>query len=85
MGILKRTLRVWLRALFQSAEDPRQTFEYSYERQRSMLARVQAALKEIQKTESRLASMAAELEAKLPLLKDQARRSISHGREDLAR
>ncbi len=85
MGILKHTLRVWLRELFQPAEDPRQTFAYSYERQRSMLARVQAALKEIQKTESRLAGMASELEAKLPLLQDQARRSISHGREDLAR
>jgi len=85
LGILKHTLRVWLRELFQPAEDPRQTFAYSYERQRSMLARVQAALKEIQKTESRLARMASELEAKLPLLQHQARRSISRGREDLAR
>ena len=85
MRLLDRTLRVWLRALFQSAEDPRQTFAYSYERQRRMLERVQAALMEIQKTESRLASMAAELETKLPLLEDQARQSISRSREDLAR
>jgi phage shock protein A len=50
-----------------------------------MLARVQVALTEIQKTEARLAKMAVELEAKLPLLKDQARLAISQGREDLAR
>ena len=50
-----------------------------------MLKRVEAALMEIQNTESRLASMAAELETKLPLLEDQARESIKHGREDLAR
>ena len=85
MGILKRTLRVWLRDLFQPAEDPRQTYAYSYERQRGMLARVQAALKEIQVTETRLASMAADLEAKFPLLQVQARRSIREGRDDLAR
>ena len=85
MGRLDRMLRVWLRALFQPAEDPRQTFAYSYERQRRMLKRVEAALMEIQKTESRLASMAAELETKLPLLEDQARESIKRGREDLAR
>ncbi len=85
MGLLDRTLRVWLRALFQPAEDPRQTFAYSYERQRRMLERVQVALKEIQKTESRLASMAVELETKLPLLEDQARQAIGRGREDLAR
>ncbi len=85
MGPVERKLRVWLRALLQPAEDPRQTFAYSYERQRSMLARVQAALKEIQKTESRLSTMAAELDTKLPLLEDQARQSILSGREDLAR
>ncbi len=85
MGPVSFSLRIWLRDLFRPAEDPRQTFEYSYERQRSMLARVQVALKEIQKTESRLASMAAKLEIKLPSLEDQARQSISHGREDLAR
>jgi phage shock protein A len=50
-----------------------------------MLARVQLALKEIQKTETRLARMAAQLEAKLPLLQDQARLAISQSREDLAR
>ena len=50
-----------------------------------MLERVQVARKEIQKTESRLASMAVELETKLPLLEDQARQAIGRGREDLAR
>lgn len=85
MGSARFSLRVWLRELFRPAEDPRQTFEYSYERQRSMLARVQVALKEIRKTEARLARMAAELEAKLPLLQDQARLAIRQSREDLAR
>ena len=85
MGSARFSLRVWLRELFRPAEDPRQTFEYSYERQRSMLARVQAALKEIRKTEARLAKMAAELEAKLPLLQDQARLAVRQNRDDLAR
>ncbi|MFQ5941963.1 MAG: PspA/IM30 family protein [Anaerolineales bacterium] len=80
-----RILKGWLRELFQPAEDPRQTFAYSYERQRNMLTRVQLALKEIQDTEARLANVAEGLAAKLPLLQDQARRSISRGREDLAR
>lgn len=82
---LRRVLKVWLRELFQPAEDPRQTFAYSYERQRGMLARVQAALIEVQKTESRLSNMAEELEQKLPVLQDLARNSIKRGREDLAR
>lgn len=50
-----------------------------------MLERVQAALVQVQKTEARLASVAEELENKLPILQDQARRSIQRGREDLAR
>lgn len=50
-----------------------------------MLARVQVALKEIRKTEARLARMADELEVKLPLLQDQARLAVRKGREDLAR
>jgi len=50
-----------------------------------MLERVQAALKEIRKTEARLAKVAAELEAKLPFLQDQARLAVRQKRDDLAR
>ena len=85
MKRIVRTLQVWLKGVLEPAEDPRQTFEYSYERQRSMLGRVQGALTEIRKTQARLASIAAELEAKLPLLQDQAEQAMSQGREDLAR
>lgn len=50
-----------------------------------MLGRVRLALEEVQKTESRLGRIAAELEAKLPLILTQARLSIRQGRDDLAR
>ena len=82
---LNSILKVWLGYLFNPAEDPRQTFEHSYERQRTMLNRVQHALNEIGETKRRLETKAEELDKKLLQLQSQASDALRAGREDRAR
>ena len=80
MGIIE-----WAKRLFASAEDPRQTYESAFERQRQLLATVQRALQDIGAAKNRMEFKTAEVEAKVPHLEDGARRSLVDGREDLAR
>lgn len=88
MGILNR-----ISILFQSkalhivdeAEDPRETLEYAYERQRELLAGVRQALVEVGTSKHQLSAQAQRLKATMTQLEEQARRGVAAGREDLAR
>lgn len=83
-GIRSKT-KGWITSLLAPAADPRQTFAYSYDRQRELLLRVQEALKHVRVAKTRLEAKTSEVRGKLPDLQDQARRCLIKGDEVGAR
>lgn len=78
-------LGVWLKQLFASAEDPRETFASAYQRQRFLLAKVQKARVGIASSKALLETKMAAVTGRLPQLEAQARQALIDHREDLAR
>ena len=66
-------------------EDPRETLDYSYQRQMEMLQKVKRGLLDVATSRKRLEMQGEQLQAKAAKLHDQARRAMEAGREDLAR
>ena len=85
MGRFMKKLKQGLNTLMAPAEDPRETYLNSFDRQRVLLARVQKALMAIGQAKERLQAKAAEVSGKLPHFEDMARHSLQAGREDMAR
>ena len=71
--------------LLDLAENPRETLDYSYEKQMEMLRNVKRGVVEMVATKRRLQLQAAKARDNVIKLDDQARRSLQAGREDLAR
>lgn len=67
------------------AEDPRQAYESTFDKQRALLIRVRKALSEVAVAKSRLEEKAAATRAKLPALEMLAKQALIDSREDLAR
>ena len=87
-SILRRLVlivKVWLNALFASAEDLRQVFAAAYQRQRELLQKVRLAQAKVSGSKGQLQAKTADAERKLPQLEEQARRALLAGREDSAR
>lgn len=80
-----RGLKKGLDDMMAPAEDPRQTYAYTVERQRELLTKVQRALADIGATKKRLEGCTAEVRAKLHLLENRARQSLRQGNEGQAR
>lgn len=88
MGLFNRTktiVEAKLNAIVGAAEDPRETLDLSYEKQRDMLQQVQRGLIEVTTAKRRLQLQAAQLESGIRDADEQARRALAAGREDLAR
>jgi phage shock protein A len=66
-------------------EDPRETLDYSYQRQMEMLQKVKRGLLDVATSRKRLEMQGEQLQAKASKLHDQAKRAMEAGREDLAR
>ena len=66
-------------------EDPRETLDYSYERQLEMLQKVKRGLLDVATSRKRLELQGEQLQAKAAKLHDQAKRAMEADREDLAR
>ena len=66
-------------------EDPRQTLDYSYEKQLEMLQKVKRGLLDVATSRKRLEMQGEQLQAKANKLHSQARQAMEAGREDLAR
>jgi phage shock protein A len=81
----KSRVKNLVKSLLAPAEDPRETFEYSYKRQRQLLEKVQKALIDIEKTKGMLESKVSNLSRTLPQADQQAWEAIKENREDLAR
>jgi phage shock protein A len=78
-------LKRGLNSLLEPAEDPRQAFAYTYQRQRQLLEQVRNALTGLAVSKNHLGAKAAAVKDKLPQLERQARQALLEGREDLAR
>ncbi|HEY4409730.1 MAG TPA: PspA/IM30 family protein [Acidimicrobiia bacterium] len=66
-------------------EDPRETLDYSYEKQLEMLQKVKRGLLDVATSRKRLELQGEQLQAKATKLHEQAKRAMEVGREDLAR
>ncbi len=67
------------------AEDPRETLDYSYEKQLELLQKVRRGVADVATSKKRLELQAAKLEQSVEKLDGQARMALQQDREDLAR
>jgi len=72
-------------AVLDATEDPRETLEYAYNRQRDLHQKVKQGLVEVATARRQLEGQATKLRARLPELEGQAKRALAANREDLAR
>ena len=67
------------------AEDPRETLDYSYQRQLDLLAKVRRGVADVVTSRKRVELQIKQLEQQQTKLQTQAQQAIDMGREDLAR
>ncbi|MBS43249.1 MAG: phage shock protein A [Nocardioides sp.] len=67
------------------AEDPRETLDYSYQRQLELLTKVRRGVADVATSRKRLELQMAQLEQQVAKLQGQAEKAIEVDREDLAR
>jgi phage shock protein A len=88
MGLMKRlsdVFRAKANKAIDRAEDPRETLDYSYERQLEMLQQVRRGVADVGTSRKRVELQAQQLQQKGAKLQDQARQALEAGREDIAR
>lgn len=88
MGIMSRMstiFRAKVNDVLDRAEDPRQTLDYSYQKQLQLLQNVKRGIVEVVTSRRRLEMQAGTLQENATKLDDQARKALAAGREDLAR
>jgi len=87
-GLLSRTsmiVKAKFSKLLDRAEDPRETLDYSYEKQLEMLQNVKRGVADVVTAKKRLQMQTSQLEQSVVKLDTQARQALGAGREDLAR
>jgi phage shock protein A len=88
MSIMKRISLIFrskANKALDKAEDPRETLDYSYQRQLDLLAKVRRGVADVATSRKRVELQVNQLEAQSTKLQGQAEKAISVGREDLAR
>jgi phage shock protein A len=88
MGLMKRfseVMKAKTSKLLDKAEDPRETLDYSYEKQLEMVQKVRRGLADVATSRKRLELQTTQLKASADKLEGQARQAVAAGREDLAR
>jgi phage shock protein A len=68
-----------------AAEDPRETLDYSYAKQRELLQKVRRGLADVATSRKRLELQMQQLDQQSEKLQQQAQQALAAGREDLAR
>src|SRR6478736_2588729 len=71
--------------VLDKAEDPRETLDYSYQRQLDLLAKVRRGVADVATSRKRVELQVNQLQAQSDKLQGQAEQAIKVGREDLAR
>ncbi len=88
MGVLSRmstVVKAKMNRILDNAEDPRETLDYSYDKQMEMLRNVKRGVVEMVTTKRRMELQAAKVQENVAKLDSQARQALEAGREDLAR
>jgi phage shock protein A len=88
MSIMKRISLIFrskANKALDKAEDPRETLDYSYQRQLDLLSKVRRGVADVATSRKRVELQVNQLEAQSTKLQGQAEKAISVGREDLAR
>ena len=67
------------------AEDPRETLDYSYQRQLDLLSKVRRGVADVATSRKRVELQVNQLEQQSSKLQDQAQKALTVNREDLAR
>jgi len=88
MGLMSRVSTIFkskVNAALDAAEDPRQTLDYSYERQMEMLQRVKRSLADAVTSRKQIELQKVRLEADMQKYQGEAEAALKAAREDLAR
>ena len=88
MSLMKRISLIFrskANKALDKAEDPRETLDYSYQRQLDLLAKVRRGVADVATSRKRVELQVNQLEAQSTKLQGQAEKALSMGREDLAR
>ncbi|MCT2977499.1 PspA/IM30 family protein [Propionibacterium freudenreichii] len=87
-GILERLSMIFkskANKALDEHEDPRETLDYSYERQRELLQKVRRGVADVATSRKRVELQATQLGQEMDKLTLAAQRALAQGREDLAR
>ncbi|WP_214044363.1 PspA/IM30 family protein [Methanomethylovorans sp.] len=88
MGLFDRmstVIKAKMNKITDKLEDPRETLDYSYEKQLELLQNVKRGVAEVTTSKKRLELQKAKLQQSIDKLDQQARDAIKADREDLAR
>src|SRR6202047_4259521 len=88
MGVMKRVSLVFkakANKALDKMEDPRETLDYSYQRQLELLTKVRRGVADVATSRKRVELQMNQLQQQSNKLQDQARKALSMGRDDLAR
>ncbi len=88
MGMFQRFLNIFrakANKVLDRAEDPRDTLDFSYEKQLENLQKVRRSVAEVATARKRIEIQATQLQQQGSKLQEQARLALTQNREDLAR
>src|SRR6266704_3776210 len=88
MGVMKRVSLVFkakANKALDKMEDPRETLDYSYQRQLELLTKVRRGVADVATSRKRIELQINQLELQSRKFEDQGRKALGGGREDLAR
>src|SRR5205085_6689990 len=85
MSRLTTIFRAKANKALDNAEDPRETLDYSYQKQLELLTKVRRGVADVATSRKRLELQMQALDQQAAKLTDQGRKALSLGREDLAR
>ena len=88
MGLMRRFSYIFkakANKALDKYEDPRETLDYSYERQLELLQKMRRGVADVATSRKRIELQAQQLQATSTKLEGQARQALAQGREDLAR
>ena len=84
-GRISTVVKAKISHALDRAEDPAETLDYSYEKQREQLQNVKQGIAEVVTAKKRLQLQEQTMTQQVATLDEQARQAIGAGREDLAR
>jgi phage shock protein A len=88
MGVMKRMSMIFrskANRVLDKAEDPRETLDYSYQKQLELLQKVRRGVADVATSRKRIELQLQQLQAQADKLEGQGRQALAAGREDLAR